>query len=788
MITKSTKLKSILIKISLVVFAIFLLVLIFLSPIVKYTVEKYDKTYLGREVLMDLPYINPFTGYIHLRNLKVYENESDSLFFYTKSVSVNIEMLQLLKKKFKTTKFALNGPHIQLLRKEGKFNFDDIIQRFSKDTTKIESVAKKNTEWNISGIEITNGLVNYEENRIPVKYFIKGLNVKTKTIGSSFDTLKTVFDFQSGPSFGTFKGVFNLNLKTIDYFTQLDIKQFDLSFFEYYVKDIANFASLSGVLNSKVEAFGNFKNAQDVTIKGFIGVEECHLGKNKTEDYASFKSFNLNIEKISPKNKIYKIDSISLYTPYFKYETYDNLDNIQMMFGKAGEKAKKQNGNKDKVNILFVIGEYVKKLSANFFKSDFQVKKIGIYNGILVYNDYSLKEKFHIKASPINLTVDSIERKEKWIDLKLTSGINSYGTVKCKLIINPLDSSDFKIDYHVKNVPVSIFNPYVFSYTSYPMDRGTIEVHGNWNVNNGLINSTNNLVIIDPRIGQKNKINGAKWLPLKVGMFFVRERGNVIDYEIPIKGNLNDPKFKFKDVVLDIITNIFVKPATTAYRYNVKNVETEIEKSLSISWELKENKLMDDSKIFLEKVALHLKENKDYKIVLTSMPHEEKEKEYIMMFQAKKRFLKHKGIIGGDVMSEDDSTLVDELSIKDSTFCKYIKDRVQDPLVFTVHERCEILLGASNINAMYKKLLHDRHKSVRSYFKIVGVSNQVKFATATSHKIPYDGFSIYKLEYEGDVPADLIEAFQDINSLNMHSPRDKYSAKRKRIQRSEKGF
>jgi hypothetical protein len=38
--------------------------------------------------------------------------------------------------------------------------------------------------------------------------------------------------------------------------------------------------------------------------------------------------------------------------------------------------------------------------------------------------------------------------------------------------------------------------------------------------------------------------------------------------------------------LMDLLTNIFVKPATTPYRLQVKNMEAEIEKSLTLKVEI----------------------------------------------------------------------------------------------------------------------------------------------------------------------------------------------------------
>ena len=87
----------------------------------------------------------------------------------------------------------------------------------------------------------------------------------------------------------------------------------------------------------------------------------------------------------------------------------------------------------------------------------------------------------------------------------------------------------------------------------------------------------------------KNK--DTKWIPIPLILSFIREPGNVIDYEIPITGNLKNPKFHLHDVFMDLLENIFVKPPTTPYKIMVKSIETEIEKSLTVKWDMRHNSL-----------------------------------------------------------------------------------------------------------------------------------------------------------------------------------------------------
>ncbi len=89
-----------------------------------------------------------------------------------------------------------------------------------------------------------------------------------------------------------------------------------------------------------------------------------------------------------------------------------------------------------------------------------------------------------------------------------------------------------------------MFNPYVITFTSFPLDRGTLEFNGKWKVRNGKLNSENHVLMNDPHITRTMTKREGKKLPLPLILAFVRERDNLVDYNIPITGDLKDPKIQ----------------------------------------------------------------------------------------------------------------------------------------------------------------------------------------------------------------------------------------------------
>ena len=118
--------KTVLISLGFLLLSV-ILVLIFMSPIAKYLIEKYDEKYTGRKITIDWVYVNPFTGYMHLNNPKIYESGSDSVFFSSESIDINFALRKMLFKTFEITQLEFDKPNGKLIWDLKKLNIDDLI-------------------------------------------------------------------------------------------------------------------------------------------------------------------------------------------------------------------------------------------------------------------------------------------------------------------------------------------------------------------------------------------------------------------------------------------------------------------------------------------------------------------------------------------------------------------------------------------------------------------------------------------------------------------------------------
>jgi uncharacterized protein involved in outer membrane biogenesis len=242
------KVKKLLLFIVSALLIVVILVILFVSPITKYLVEKYDEKYTGRQIKMDWAYVNPFTGYVHLHNLKINEFKSDSVFFSVVGLSADLAIYKLLNKTYQIEDITLNHPKGTFIQQKKELNIDDLINKFSSSKDDDMVSTKPSVHFNIVNVKIIGGEFHYREKQIHINYFIKNVNIESSGKVWDSDTVGAKFSFVSGIGKGDAKGTFSINLQTLEYNISTLVQHYDLNLIEQYIKDMSNYGSLNPVL------------------------------------------------------------------------------------------------------------------------------------------------------------------------------------------------------------------------------------------------------------------------------------------------------------------------------------------------------------------------------------------------------------------------------------------------------------------------------------------------------------------------------------------------------------
>lgn len=166
-------------------------------------------------------------------------------------------------------------------------------------------------------------------------------------------------------------------------------------------------------------------------------------------------------------------------------------------------------------------------------------------------------------------------------------------------------------------------------------------------------------------------------------------------------------------------------------------------------------------------------ENPEAKIEIHPQLYHAKEKENILLFEAKKMFLLSNNTISSHSFSEKDSLKVDRLSVKDSNFMQYVDNMTGDKWLFTMQEKCSRFINNNTINSELNKLEKTRKDLFLSFFKEKEVENRLVFLKS-KNTVPYNRFSFYEIKYQSEFPEELIQAYDKMSDLNKNHIREKY--------------
>jgi hypothetical protein len=101
-------------------------------------------------------------------------------------------------------------------------------------------------------------------------------------------------------------------------------------------------------------------------------------------------------------------------------------------------------------------------------------------------------------------------------------------------------------------------------------------------------------------------------------------------------------------------------------------------------------------------------------------------------------------------------------------------------MLFTMEAKAERYLDAALIEGSLNKLKAARQEAFLAFFKEKGVESQVRFVKGVD-VVPFNGFSYFKVNYDGDLPERLSTAYIEMQNLNDEAPRKAYQKERKAI-------
>lgn len=152
------------------------------------------------------------------------------------------------------------------------------------------------------------------------------------------------------------------------------------------------------------------------------------------------------------------------------------------------------------------------------------------------------------------------QSEQTWTQVALKGRVNNYGHVEMTGRIMPLSKPlRTQANLHFSSIQLPTLNPYAAEIAGYRIERGMLDLKLQYTVQQGLIEGNNRARIEQLVLGpQVSKADGPD-LPLQAIIDILRNDEGVIELDVPVRGNLNDPNVVMRDIAFKAVQGVLRK-------------------------------------------------------------------------------------------------------------------------------------------------------------------------------------------------------------------------------------
>ena len=200
-------------------------------------------------------------------------------------------------------------------------------------------------------------------------------------------------------------------------------------------------------------------------------------------------------------------------------------------------------------------------------------------DGTLDFSDLSLPLPFATRVQKLGGLISTIDTASvEPATLRLEGQVDDYGLARIEGTMNPLDPiSHTDISLEFRNLLMSNLSPYTVQFAGREIASGKLDLDLLYRIEAGQLQGANDIVMSDLVLGDKVDHPDAASLPLGLAVALLKDANGVIDIDLPVEGDVNDPEFQIGGVIWKAFTGLITKIVSAPFRLlgNLIGVEAE---------------------------------------------------------------------------------------------------------------------------------------------------------------------------------------------------------------------
>ncbi|EKP0303613.1 DUF748 domain-containing protein [Aeromonas veronii] len=413
-------------------------------------------------------------------------------------------------------------------------------------------------QWQIKQILIDKGDLTLTESSSgkPLARQLSGLKLALGPLGSKGEqpsklTLATQFN-QSSPL--AFDGQLTLTPFTLS--GDINQQGLPLTLAQPYLADLVRIKVQNGLLSSKTRldlATTAQGDLSKLTLQGGLDINGLKVvdraDNQRLLEFNTLALTGLTYDGISQQMRI---KDIALNKPFARIEiNEDGTTNLQQLLLPQPAAAKSTEA----------------KAGSKAPDFRFTIDQLRTEQGNLRFADRSLSQDFVADIASLggqSRHISNIPGQRS--DLAFNGKVDRYAPVTIRggtnlLVANPI--LDIAVAFH--NLELTTFTPYSGTYAGYAIDKGQLSMKLHYKLEGNRLEGDNDITIKKLQLGEKIKSDQAKDLPLGLAIALLSDANGVIQMNLKVKGDLDQPDFSIGNIFWDVLGNTLSKAITSPF-------------------------------------------------------------------------------------------------------------------------------------------------------------------------------------------------------------------------------
>ncbi len=685
------------------------------GPIVKNYVLKHDKELLGRELSIKRVGVNLFVGKVRIKELTLFEDDGKTPFVRFEHFVTKIKLRDLLQHRLWVKRAMLSGLTVNVEQNRNWFNFNSLREHFASYETSSSDFGLV-----FNNVAIEKGSIRYADLALGSEFNLHDISLVIPSVDLSDLNTDVGLDLNLSET-ATLHTNLRLSNNAKKYFINLTLSNLGIEVVEPYLQQNYPVDLVDGFVNLNVEAQGPTDHILEFDLKGDALLNNVSLQGTDGKPLAKIDSIFARINHLNLNDKNLYFDQLYLSGLNLAYIIdADSISNFDFVLANRMDSTEVE----PEFDTLLADLEEQKSWKVT-------VKDWALNDANVLFEDHTLPETFHYEISDIILTSKNFSL-DGYNTIQMQAMLNTVG----KLYVNwkgwLRGRDNHNLTLMLSNVKFTDFSPYAISMFGFPLEDGTLSFNSQNVISNGNIKGVNKLQVASPKLG--NKVKGIQppyaRVPLKLGFYLLTDKHNNISIDLPVSGNLKDPRFSYRKALFKVFSNVLTKVASSPFR-----LMTDEENNLKyIPFDPLQFDFTPEQYVMIDNVVATLQSRSDLAILLEEKVQYDEVIEQLCVMQLQRDYYLS---THPDLKLSDIDFLTDEairsIKLNDKGLCEYAKQYSEKK---KLHSKKDVLSVAHAVyqekaERLLPKIMAGRNERLSDYLlNVKGLSpDQISVTT-----------------------------------------------------------